>query len=83
MLSSSAGMIKSCTRWNPKNGEVLWDFATKGRVDGSPVIVDNRVFVGSADGRIYGLDLKTGQELWNTKPAASSLAARRWRRAGY
>jgi outer membrane protein assembly factor BamB len=49
---------------NPKNGEVLWDFVTKGQVDGSPVIVDNRVFVGSADGRIYGLDLKTGKEVW-------------------
>ena len=49
---------------NPKNGEVLWDFATKGAVDGSPVIVGNRVFVGSADGRIYGLDLKTGNEVW-------------------
>lgn len=43
---------------------MLWDFVTKGQVDGSPVIVDNRVFVGSADGRIYGLDLKTGKEVW-------------------
>ena len=28
------------------------------------MIVGNRVFVGSADGRIYGLDLKTGNKVW-------------------
>ncbi|HVJ87415.1 MAG TPA: PQQ-binding-like beta-propeller repeat protein [Caulifigura sp.] len=30
----------------------------------SPMIAGDQVFFGSADGRIYGLDLKTGQELW-------------------
>jgi outer membrane protein assembly factor BamB len=28
------------------------------------MIAGDQVFFGSADGRIYGLDLKTGQELW-------------------
>ena len=48
-----------------ENGKRNWSFPTKGRIDSSPVIVDNRVFVGSADGRIYGLDLKTGEKVWS------------------
>jgi outer membrane protein assembly factor BamB len=34
-------------------GHELWKFSTRGRVDSSPVIVGERVFVGSADGRLY------------------------------
>ncbi|HTQ38955.1 MAG TPA: PQQ-binding-like beta-propeller repeat protein [Pirellulales bacterium] len=49
---------------DPKTGEKLWDFPTKGRVDSSPVVVGRRVFVGSADGRIYGLDVASGENVW-------------------
>jgi outer membrane protein assembly factor BamB len=28
------------------------------------VIVGSRVFVGAADGRLYALDLKTGNQVW-------------------
>jgi outer membrane protein assembly factor BamB len=47
-----------------KSGDKLWDFPTKGRIDSSPVIVGDRLYVGSVDGRIYGIDLKTGQQAW-------------------
>lgn len=73
-IRSSAALTKSAVIFGgqdkivraiePKFGERLWDFATKGRVDGSPVVVGQRVFVGSADGRIYGLDLKSGAKVW-------------------
>jgi outer membrane protein assembly factor BamB len=33
-------------------------------VDSSPVIVGNRVFVGSDDGRLYALDLASGRSVW-------------------
>ena len=49
---------------DPKTGDKLWEFTTKGRVDSSPVVVGQRVFVGSADGRIYGFDLATGEKVW-------------------
>jgi eukaryotic-like serine/threonine-protein kinase len=42
-----------------------WEFVTKGRVDSSPVIVGKRVYFGSSDGRIYGLDAATGEKLWD------------------
>ncbi len=38
-------------------GKPVWSFRTKGRVDSSPVIVGNRVFVGSGDGRLYAINL--------------------------
>lgn len=48
-----------------KTGKEIWNFATAGQVDASPVIVAGRVYVGclSNDGEFYTLDLKTGKEL--------------------
>jgi len=45
-------------------GQEKWTFTTKGRVDSSPVIVGTRAFVGSADGRVYGIDITTGKKVW-------------------
>jgi outer membrane protein assembly factor BamB len=58
---------------------LLWSFATRKRIDGSPVVVGKRVFFGSADGKIYALDRTSGKELWqftaggavNTSPAVA------------
>jgi outer membrane protein assembly factor BamB len=49
---------------SPKDGSETWTFTTRARVDGSPVIVGDRVFVGSSDGRLYGLNRATGKEVW-------------------
>jgi outer membrane protein assembly factor BamB len=46
-----------------ENGAIAWTFATKGRVDSSPVIAAGRVYVGSSDGSLYVLDLAKGTEL--------------------
>jgi outer membrane protein assembly factor BamB len=46
-------------------GEQKWAFETDGQVDSSPVVVGDRVYVGSLsnDGLFYVLDLKTGKKL--------------------
>jgi outer membrane protein assembly factor BamB len=54
---------------NPATGDEIWTFATKQRIDSSPVIVGQKVYVGAADGRLYALDLKTGKELWQHQAA--------------
>ena len=41
----------------------MWTFATRGKVDSSPVIVGDKVVVGSDDGRLYMVSLKDGKEL--------------------
>ena len=46
-----------------RTGKEVWSFATRGKVDGSPVVVGQRVVVGSLDGHLYILDLARGTEL--------------------
>lgn len=51
---------------------VRWQFPTTGREAGafysSPIIVNNRVFVGSTSGRFYALDASSGSLLWEFPP---------------
>jgi outer membrane protein assembly factor BamB len=54
---------KSIYALDRDNKSVAWTFATKGRVDGSPVVASGRVYVGSSDGNLYVLDLAKGTEL--------------------
>lgn len=46
-------------------GKEVWSFEAEGMIDGSPVVVGNRVYTGclSKDGNFYVLDLKTGKKL--------------------
>jgi outer membrane protein assembly factor BamB len=53
------------------SGEPLWIFPTGGEIDGSPVIVGDKVVFGSADGRIYLLSLSDGEELWSYEIGAA------------
>jgi outer membrane protein assembly factor BamB len=46
-----------------KTGHEVWNFATKNRVESSPVVVGERLYVGSLDGNLYVLDLAKGTEL--------------------
>ncbi len=63
---------------NLNTGEQDWTVTLKGRVDGSPVVVGDRMFVGAGDGRLYVLSLD-GQVQWtkqlngpvNNSPAAA------------
>ena len=48
-----------------QSGTLLWSFPTKTQVDGSPVIVGERMFVGIGDGRVVALRLKDGEKLWD------------------
>src|SRR6185369_14708160 len=41
-----------------------WRFKTGGRVISSPAIVGNTVYAGSADGKLYAVDLASGAEKW-------------------
>ncbi|HET9888493.1 MAG TPA: PQQ-binding-like beta-propeller repeat protein [bacterium] len=55
--------------WTKAVGNVLLDVSNGVRggkaTPGTPAIADSVVYVGSADGKLYALDLFTGSELWS------------------
>jgi outer membrane protein assembly factor BamB len=56
-------------------GAEVWNFATRNKVDSSPVVVGDRVFAASADGRLYVLDLAKGTEMKNYHLGGEILAS--------
>jgi outer membrane protein assembly factor BamB len=63
---------------NRTDGTKVWQFATRGKVDSSPVICGGVVVVGSMDGRLYGIGLEDGTERWVYEigaPVSASVAA--------
>lgn len=56
------------------SGKELWTFTTRARVESSPAIAGDRVYVGSNDGRFYVLNLSTGAKVWEFT-AGSALSA--------
>ena len=56
-------------------GKGVWTFATRARVESSPAIAGDRVFVGSNDGRFYVLSLTSGAKLWEFDAGAPLSAS--------
>ncbi len=46
---------------DPENGEILWSYLTKGRIESSPILDEAHLCFGSDDGNLYLLDRKTGE----------------------
>jgi outer membrane protein assembly factor BamB len=44
--------------------ERWWSQSTAGPIEGSPVVSDGRVFIGSTDGKMYAFDAISGSPLW-------------------
>jgi len=59
----------------PQSGKALWTYATKAKIDSSPVIAGQRVFFGAATGEILGLDVNTGKVVWQFETGSSILAS--------
>lgn len=47
-----------------------WGFYTGGKVRSSPAVVDETVYIGSGDGRLYALDMITGEKEWTFETGA-------------
>lgn len=57
-----------------ENGDSVWEFTAHSQVDGSPVVVGDRVLVPGSDGRLYQLSVNDGSKLWE-KQFAGGFAA--------
>ena len=55
-----AGVVRA----TDNKGKAVWKNYTAGPVYYPPAISDDRLFVGSADGRVYAYEAKTGRLLW-------------------
>ena len=53
--------------WEAGTGRQLWQFATGGSVDASPLIAGGSVLAASTDGWLYLVDRQTGRELWSAE----------------
>ena len=63
-------------------GGILWRKQIGGAVRSSPVVVSDKVLVGSSDGNFYALNATTGAEIWRFHadgPIASSAGAKNGR----
>ena len=50
-------------------------FETADKVDSSPVVVGDRVFIGCSDGDLYAIDLKEGKKVWSFTAGAPIVAS--------
>lgn len=48
-----------------------WSFTGDGELQGSPLAVDQYVFIGSATGNLYAVDSTTGLQAWNVSLGAA------------
>jgi outer membrane protein assembly factor BamB len=51
-------------------GRARWRFAGDGYLDSAPLIADGTVYVGSGSGRIYGVSLRSGRNVWSADTGA-------------
>ncbi len=59
--------------------QVAWRVRLGGSVDGSPIVVGGRVYVGTNEGRMCAVDAATGRLLWTFEAAgAIAMAAGAW-----
>ncbi len=52
-----------------RKGEQQWEFLTDDQLLCSPLVLGDVVYLGSRDGSLYAIDLKTGAELWRYRTA--------------
>ena len=52
-------------------GAVLWNFSGDGTLQSAVLVVNDFVYVGSAQGRLYAVDAETGQQVWVTNTGSS------------
>ncbi len=69
------GRDKTIHAIDTATGKGAWTFATRARVDSSPVVAGGHVYVGSSDGRLYVLDAASGKKLSEFDTGAAITAS--------
>lgn len=64
-VADRAGTVRALDH----DGALVWKAYTSGPVYYPPAVADDRLFVGSADGRVYAYEAATGRLLWHYRVA--------------
>jgi outer membrane protein assembly factor BamB len=64
-LANRAGVVRALD----SSGNEVWQAYTSGPVFYPPAVAHDRVYVGSADGRVYAYEARTGRLLWTFRVA--------------
>ena len=67
MFRGSQALLGTAPGELPDKLDLIWSFKTQGPVKSSAAVVGGRVFIGSDDGNLYGLELSTGKKIWSAK----------------
>ena len=73
VVSGSLG--KQVLGLDPATGDLLWEFSIRSRMESSPVIVGDVVFMSTVRGRIYTVNASNGEEVWQFQAGGSFLAS--------
>ena len=60
-MSSKSGSLRALDR---ENGELLWQLKTSAKIESSPVAIDNTVYFGATDGRLFAVNAGTAAVRW-------------------
>ncbi len=66
---------KLVTALNPEDSSPLWTFSVRSRVESSPVIAGDLVFLPTKRGRLYAVDIVSGKEKWQYQAGGTFLAS--------
>jgi outer membrane protein assembly factor BamB len=50
-----------------KSGRAVWRFEGDGYLDGSPLVVNDTLYVGSGSGALFGVAARTGRVRWRDR----------------
>ncbi len=75
MFHGGQGLLGRAGGTLPDSLELLWKFKTGDEVKSSPAIVDDTVYIGSADANMYAISLRDGQQIWKYKTSDAIEAA--------
>ncbi|MFO7906928.1 MAG: PQQ-binding-like beta-propeller repeat protein [Planctomycetota bacterium] len=64
-VADRSGVVQAIDR----DGQPIWKVYTGGPIYYPPTLEDGRLFLGSADGRVYALEAASGRRLWSYRLA--------------
>ena len=69
------GRDKMVHALDAETGKERWTYAAGSRIDSSPVIAGDRVFLATTGGEVLALDLATGERVWSFESGSSFTAS--------